>query len=217
LLLCSRQAGKSQTVSAMALHTALCIPGSLILLLSPTERQSGELFTDKLMRLYYAAGKPLRATKETALQLTLANGSRLVALPGKEGTIRGYSGVSLLIIDEASRVPDELYRTVRPMLAVSRGRLVALSTPFGKRGWFFGEWTESTNRWQRFKVTADQCPRFDAGFLDDERRSLGDRWYRQEYQCSFEENVDAVFAQGDIDAAMCEDVPPLFGGRWKPR
>ena len=35
------------------------------------------------------------------------------ALPGREGTIRSYSGVDLLILDEASRVPDDLYRSVR--------------------------------------------------------------------------------------------------------
>jgi hypothetical protein len=47
------------------------------------------------------------------------NGSRIVGLPGSEGTIRGFSAVSLLLVDEASRVPDELYLAVRPMLAVS--------------------------------------------------------------------------------------------------
>jgi hypothetical protein len=45
----------------------------------------------------------------------------------------------MLVIDEASRVDDTLYLAVRPLLAVSGGRLVALSTPFGKRGWFHDE------------------------------------------------------------------------------
>ena len=71
-------------------------------------------------------------------QLKLANGSRILCLPGKEETVRCFSP-SLLIIDEASRVPDDLYRSVRPMLAVSKGRLIALSTYFGQRGWFFGK------------------------------------------------------------------------------
>jgi len=52
-----------------------------------------------------------------------------VSLPGDEGTVRGFSGVSLLVIDEAARVADPLYFAVRPMLAVSQGRLVALDTP----------------------------------------------------------------------------------------
>jgi hypothetical protein len=77
---------------------------------------------------------------ESALQLELENGSRIVSLPGKEGTIRGYPGARLLAIDEAAWVPDDLYLAVRPMLAVSDGRLVALSTPHGTRGWFYEAW-----------------------------------------------------------------------------
>lgn len=74
------------------------------------------------------------------MQLELDSGSRLIALPGKEGTIRGYSGVDLICIDEAARVPDETYQAVRPMIAVSGGRIIALSTPFGTRGWWYREW-----------------------------------------------------------------------------
>src|SRR5262249_2111481 len=133
LLLCCRQAGKSTTAAALALRSAFLTSGALVLLLSPTLRQSGELFRDKVLRLYNALGRPVPTVQESALQMQLANGSRVISLPGDEQTIRGYSGVATLIVDEASRVPDALYYAVRPMLAVSRGRLVALSTPFGKR------------------------------------------------------------------------------------
>jgi hypothetical protein len=44
ILNCSRQSGKSTTTGTLAVHTALYQPGSLILLLSPGQRQSGELF-----------------------------------------------------------------------------------------------------------------------------------------------------------------------------
>jgi hypothetical protein len=209
LLLCSRQAGKSQTAAALALVTALRTPGALVLLLSPTERQSAELFRDKCMRLYDAAGRPVKAGRETALQLDLANGSRIVSLPGKEGTVRGYSGVALLVIDEASRVPDPLYLAVRPMLAVSRGRLLCLSTPAGKRGWFFDEFT-GAHDWHRVRISADQCPRIPADFLEAERLALGPRWFAQEYLCSFEDAVGAVFTSEDIHAALSDDVAPLF-------
>jgi hypothetical protein len=100
---------------------------------------------------------------------------------------------------------------MRPMLAVSRGRLLALSTPFGKRGWFHDAW-HGPGDWERVQVTADQCPRIPANFLAEERRALGERWFRQEYLCSFEDTIDAVFAYADIQAAMSDDVQPLFGG-----
>jgi hypothetical protein len=209
LLLCSRQAGKSTTAAALALKTALLQPGSLTLLLSPTLRQSGELFHDKVMRLFGDLGRPVPPRRETALQLELANGSRILSLPGDEGNVRGFSSVALLVIDEASRVDDGLYVAVRPMLAVSGGRLVCLSTPFGKRGFFFTEWTEGRG-WEKVLVTADQCERISRDFLADEERSLGPRWFRQEYQCSFEDAVDSVFSYADIRAALRPDVVPLF-------
>jgi hypothetical protein len=211
LLLCCRQAGKSTTAAALAMREALLRSGSLVLLLSPTLRQSGELFRDKVLKLYNALGRPVPTVQESALQMCLANGSRIISLPGDEETIRGYSGVRLLIVDEASRVPDGLYYAVRPMLAVSQGTLVCLSTPFGKRGWFHEEWF-GTNAWDRVKITADQCPRIPPEFLAEEQRALGERWYRQEYACSFEDVIDAVFAYSDVMAAMCDDVQPLFGG-----
>ncbi len=105
-------------------------------MLSPGERQSKE-FLRKAVGLYRALDRPVPSDAENKLELELSNGSRIVALPGNEGTIRGYSGVNLLVVDEASRVPDALYVAVRPMLAVSGGRLVALSTPMGTRGWFY--------------------------------------------------------------------------------
>jgi hypothetical protein len=212
-LLCSRQAGKSQSVAAVALKTALLEPGSLVLLLSPTLRQSGELFRDKVLTLYNALGWPVQPLrKPTQLMLELVNGSRIVSLPESEGGIRGFSKVKLLVIDEAARVSGELYRAVRPMLAVSRGRLIALSTPFGKLGWFYDEWS-SDNAWERVKITATQCPRISPAFLAEERRALGPRWYSQEYMCSFEEIIDSVFSHDDVTAACRDELPPLFGSQ----
>jgi hypothetical protein len=207
LLLCSRQVGKSTVAAALALRTALLQPQAPVLLLSPSLRQSGELYR-KVVDLFSRLGRPMGVVAESAQRLELANGARIVSLPGDEKTIRGFSGVAMLIIDEAARVDDALYSAVRPMLATSQGRLVALSTPFGKRGWFHNEW-DSSGDWQKVRVTAEECPRISETFLAEERRALGERWYRQEYQCSFEESIDAVFSYADIQAALA-DVEPLF-------
>src|SRR5207247_2505235 len=111
LLNCARQTGKSTTVAAVALHQLLTVPRSLVLLVAPSERQSHELFR-KVIAAYQALGQPIAAIKSNQSELELATGSRLVALPGREETIRSFSGVDLLILDEASRVPDDLYRSV---------------------------------------------------------------------------------------------------------
>ena len=131
--------------------------------------------------------------------LELTNGSRVIALPAGEETIRGYAGVNLLIIDEAARVEDELYYSVRPMLAVGRGRLVALSTPWGRNGWFYHEWSHST-QWRKIRITARDCPRLTEEILEQERESLVEAWFRHEYLCEFVE----VGAEGFIYADWLE-------------
>src|SRR5215216_2763784 len=140
LLNCCRQSGKSTMTAVIALHRALYRPGSLILCLAPALRQSQELFA-KVLGFYRDLGRPIPAHAERKLSLELENESRIVTLPGTDKTIRGFSGATLLIVDEASRAADELYFAVRPMLAVSQGALMMLTTPYGKRGVFYEEWT----------------------------------------------------------------------------
>ncbi len=209
LLNCSRQSGKSTTVAALALHQLLFHPGSLVLLVAPTERQSQELFR-KVMYGYRKLGQPIASLVSNQLQLELANRSRLVALPGREDTIRSFSGVSLLILDEASRVPDDVYRAVRPMLAVSRGRLLALTTPFGQRGWFYREWI-GTGSWQRVHIPWTQCPRITSDFIDEECRALGQSWVDQEYAGIFTTMEGVVYP--DFERALVDVVPETQGRR----
>jgi hypothetical protein len=207
LLNCSRQSGKSTTVATLALHRLLFFPGSLVLLAAPSERQSQELFR-KVMAGFRALGQPLDAPLANQLQLELTNGSRLVALPGREDTIRSFSGVRLLVLDEASRVPDDVYRAVRPMLAVSQGRLIALSTPFGRRGWFYQEWSGS-GPWRRLHVPWSMCPRITPEFIAQERRSLGDAWVEQEYEGRFTTVEGLVYPE--FESAIVESAPAFEG------
>ena len=95
------------------------------------------------------------------------------------------------------------------MLAVSGGRIVLLSTPFGKRGFFYSEWTDGQD-WQKVKITAEQCPRINAEWLERERQMIGDWWYLQEYFCEFVETNDQVFSYDDIQAALDPTLEPLF-------
>jgi hypothetical protein len=60
------------------------------------------------------------------------------------------------------------------------------------------------------RITAEQCPRIPPALLAEERRALGERWYRQGYKCSFEDTVAAVFAYVDIQAALSNEVQPWF-------
>jgi hypothetical protein len=212
LLCCCRQAGKSTTAAAAAVHEALYRPGSLTLMFAPSQRQSSELLR-KARTLLDAAASSLTFKVDSAHTIELANGSRIVSLPAREDTVRGYSGVALLIIDEAAWVDDELYAAVRPMLAVSRGRLLALSTPNGQRGWFFRAWTGG-NEWHRTKIPASRCSRISAEFLAEERRTMTAAQFASEYECQFTDAIDSVFFYADIWAALDADLAPLYPGGW---
>jgi hypothetical protein len=210
LLNCSRQAGKSTTAAVLGLHEALYRPGSLTILVSPSQRQSSELFR-KVTELRELLPTQPELPEDNKLSMSVRGGGRVLSLPGSEATIRGFSGATLIVEDEASRVPDELYMAIRPMLAVRDGRLILMSTPFGKRGHFWREWSEGSS-WQRVEVPAHKVPRISAAFLDEERSSMGDWWYRQEYGCEFMESTDAVFSHDAVMGALSDDVQPLFGG-----
>jgi hypothetical protein len=210
LLNVTRQGGKSTVAALLGLHEALTRPHALVLAVSPGERQSKLLFRT-LMGSYRALGKPVPAIVENKLSLELANDSEVHALPGQQDTIRGFSAVTMLLVDEAARVSDDLIAAVRPMLAISGGRLVTMSTPFGKRGWWWGAWSEGGDDWERFEIPATQCPRISPAFLAEERRALPPMWFSSEYECQFVEPLDAFFRYEDIAAATSDEVRPLFG------
>jgi hypothetical protein len=203
LLNCSRQAGKSTVAAVLALHRAVYWPASLVLLVSPSLRQSSELFRVALT-LYGRAGLPA-PVEASAQRMELANGSRVVSLPGSEATIRGFSGASLLILDEASRIEDALYHAVTPMLATTGGRLIALSTPFGRRGWWAEAW-HGRGAWSRVRITAEDVPRISPVFLAEQRVSMGEFWFRQEFLCEFMDAASAAFRMTDIEQAQAEEV-----------
>jgi len=216
ILLCTRQFGKSTTAAMVAAHQAVTRPGSMILLVSRSERQSGELFS----KVKAFIGDERKA-KDRAFEWKLTNGSRVIAVPSSEETIRSFSAVDLLIEDEAARVPDAVYKSIRPMLATSRGRLFLLSTPFGQRGHFYDAWSRMKG-WERYEVPASECPRISQEFLDEEREELGETWFAQEYGCQFVSTDSALFSEVEIARAFSEHVPaldevksvvrPLFGG-----
>ncbi|MBI3684322.1 MAG: hypothetical protein HY235_28445 [Acidobacteria bacterium] len=208
ILNCSRQWGKSTITSLKAVHHALTNPASLTLILSPTARQSAE-FLRKASSFLSQLRIPTRGDGHNDISLLLPNQSRIVGLPGVDTTIRGFSSVSLLLIDEAARVPDELYFAVRPMLAASNGHLWLISTPAGRRGFFYQTWTSSDSAWTRISVPATECPRISPHFLEEERGAMTARFFRQEYHCEFLDSDDAVFSSHLLHQALAP-ITPLF-------
>jgi hypothetical protein len=208
LLNCTRQWGKSTVTAAKAVHQAMTVEVSLTLVVSPSARQSGEFLRKAEEFVRRLKIKP-RGDGDNEISLMLPNRSRIVGLPGREATVRGFSAVGLLLVDEASRVSDELYLSLRPMLATSNGTLWLMSTPHGKSGFFWEAWDAGGATWERVRVPASECPRIPKSFLEEERRTMGDLWFRQEYGCEFVDAVSGVFDRDVVERAVREDVAPL--------
>src|SRR5262249_5258332 len=152
--------------------------------ISPSARQSGE-FVRKAARFLEKLDIVPKGDGDNEMSLLLPNRSRIIGLPSNEVTVRGFSAVSLMIIDEAARVSDEMYHAVRPMLAASRGRLWLMSTPHGKHGFFYQTWKDGGRTWNRISVPATACARISRAFLREEKAILGEHDFRQEYMCEF--------------------------------
>ena len=209
LLNCARQSGKSTTTATKALHTGIYRPKSLILLVSPSLRQSQELFR-KVKESYEHMEYRPGLLEDNRLAMVLINGSRIVSLPSDQSTVRGFSGVTMILEDEASQVKDEFYYAILPMLIINNGTFVAMTTPYGKRGHFFNEWINGGDDWKRIEIPATKCPRISPEELERQRRSLGSMFFRQEFNCEFVETTDQVFGYDLIQSAFDEKVKPLF-------
>jgi len=214
LLNCSRQTGKSFVASVLALHHALYEPLSLVVVCAVAQRQAVEMIR-QCRDIYAALGRPVDAASENKLSLELSNGSRILSIPSSEETVRGLSGVRLLILDEAARIPDTFYGAVMPFLAVSNGALALLSTPAGRRGFFFDAY-QHRDEWFYREVPASACSRIQPDFLAEQRRKTGEYFYAQEWECQFNDATTGAFRSADIDRAVRE-YPTWNLSQYEPR
>ena len=200
LLNCTRQWGKSSVSAIAALYRAWFRPGSLVVVTGPSGRQAGE-FVDKVRE--FASRLDIKPRGDGRNKsLVLPNKSRIVGVPSKQTTVRGFSGASMLIFDEAAHARDELYLAMRPVLAASGGDLWCLSTPNGKRGFFWDAWSKGGDAWTRVTAPATACSRISKEFLEEERRTQPDNWFRQEYMGEFVQDCEGLFDMDLVDAAF---------------
>ena len=206
ILNCSRQTGKSTAAALKAVHSACFRPQSTVIVTAPTRQQTRE-FIRKVRNFAFLCGATLRGDKFT---VQLKNGSRIVGIAANEDTVRGFSAVSLLIIDEASRVKDEVYYALLPMLAVSNGSIWLLSTPKGKRGFFHAEWDSPEKEgWVKIRTKGQDCPRISADFLESQKRRMGERRFAQEFECVFIDIAHGVFHPDAVRRAFTDNIKPL--------
>lgn len=198
-----RQSGKSEVISQKAHDLAVDYPGTVIMIVAASQRQSSLLF-EKVSAKIELAG--LCDDKPTMTRIELVNGSRIYCMPtGRTGHfIRGFT-IDFLIADEAAFIPEPVWLAVTPMLAVSMkvrgfGWTILLSTPFGKGGYFFESFTDDNFR--QFHVSSEDCRRIPRSFLAKERRRMTKQQYAQEYLGEFIEEWNQLFPTKLIKGCM---------------
>ncbi|MBC8167116.1 MAG: hypothetical protein H7Y20_14760 [Bryobacteraceae bacterium] len=209
LLNCTRQWGKSTITALKAVHWAYTRAGSNVLMASASGQQAGE-FLEKACDFLADLDIRIKGDGHNRHSVRLPNGSRIIAVSGR-ARVRGLSRIELMLIDEAAEVTDHGYRTLRPMMAtVKGGSIWLMSTPEGKRGFFYETWMNGGPGWTRIQVPATECSRISVEFLEEERLAHGERWFRQEYMCEFVDLVDGLFREEDVTACISGEIPALW-------
>lgn len=209
ILNCTRQWGKSTTAAAKALWMMVSKPGCLVVVASPSKKQSAELVL-RAAEMVAKLGMKVRRDGVFDVSMVLPNGSRLVGLPGREATVRGLSRASLVLIDEASRVSDAMYRALRPMLALEQGSIWLMSTPWATHGFFYEAWARGGEAWERVSVKATECARIPAEWLEEERRDWTEEEFRREFMAEFVRDEGSAF-----DADLVEEALDAELGQWE--
>lgn len=198
----ARQTGATTSAAAIALHCALYHEAVDVVLISRSQKQSGEI----IKKVRHAARRlGIRFEQDSATMLQLVNGSRIVSLPGTPASVRGYSvgHGGVMIIDEAAFVPPETWVAARALIA-SGGRWIVQSTPAGQYGDFFELVQAADPDWLHLSIRADEVPHIPAEYLDAQRKAMTPDAYAQEFEAVFGKVAASLFTLDQIDAMFQE-------------
>ena len=198
-----RQVGKSTVISIKAAEYAVNNKKKTVLVVAAVERQAYHLFEMTLNYLTdnYKSHIKMGKNRPTKSKIQLKNGSVIMCLPtGVSGLgIRGYT-IDLLIADEAAFIPEEVWTAITPMLSVTKGDIILLSTPHGKEGFYYDCFQNEA--YSSFHISSEECGRIDEKFLKREKERMTKVQYAQEYLGEFVDELMQFFSTDLIRSAM---------------
>ena len=228
-ILCTgRQVGKSVVC---ALDGALYLvnnPNKTVLMIAPLERQAYALFQKTLNILVQKYPQMIKKGKDkpTLSRVFLNNGSKLYCLPvGTGGLSIRFLTIDRLYVDEASRIPPDVWTAIQPALLTTGGDSIYLSTPFGKQGEFYRCWINEDDAYKsftRFSASSEQVmkerPLNETWTenirekaiqkLEQAKSRMSNREYSQEYLGRFEDSLMSMFNHELIK--KCMTIPRVF-------
>lgn len=211
----ARQTGKDMASAAEAVFDCLERPGTLWAIVAAGERQALESLRkarDWAETIHFAIEnyEEERASDGsllTAAEVTWQNKSRLIALPARPETVRGYSANLILTEFAFHDNPAEIWRAIYPSISnPMRGgqkRLRIISTPNGPGDKFHNLWTKSD--YAKHKVTIHDAVADGVNInVEELKAGLNDpEGWAQEYECEFIDTGSVLLPYDLI--ATCED------------
>lgn len=203
VLAAGRRFGKTILACVVLFINCLKVKNGLFWYVSPTYKQTKQIAWKILLRLIpreVLSKKP----NETELSFTFKNGTELV-LKGADNpdSLRG-TGLDGLVVDEFASIRNAQsvwQEVLRPALTDKLGWCLFIGTPKGKNAfwelWMKGQRKEDGFESWRFK-TSDN-PFINRSELKEAEAQLNDRYFRQEYEASFEDYVGLIWPEYSDD------------------
>jgi Terminase large subunit, T4likevirus-type, N-terminal len=211
IALTARQVGKTTTAAWAITHHMVFTPSGLSVIACPSQRQSAEAVR-RVREFLIKVGAEFRTDNVYALELK--NGSRVLALPGSDDSIRGLTVDGFIIADEAAQLSNDLIAALSPMRARRpEARFAMLSTAWSRTDPFWTVWAGDDPSWIRLKATAETVTFFSQEFLEQQRRLLGEHNFQREYNGIPGGGEASPFSWELFERATRVHVPVVRAGR----
>ena len=200
ILRSGRQVGKSEVISEKCKDYALKNKNKTVMVIAFVERQALLIFSKILSKIYREDPKMILAgeNKPTKHKICLKNGTEIYCFAaGETGYgIMGYT-IDLLIADEAAFINEEVWNSVIPTLAATKGSVWLLSTPKLKEGFYYDCFEDED--YTNFHESSEDCPHIDPKFLEKMKKRFTKGQYAQMYLGEFVEGAQGLFTKEWIE------------------
>jgi len=201
VLVSGRRFGKT-TLAIRQLAYYARNPDTLCWYVAPSYRQAKQIAWVEIKKILGDLNW-IKKVNEAELTLTLKNGSR-ICLRGADNkdSLRGIGINGLLVLDECSDIDQQAWTEVlRPTLSTHNGHALFCGTPKGLN-WFHdlyqqGQKTTDLN-WKSWQFTTEQGGWVSQEEIDQARKDLDEKTYRQEYQATFETYSGIIYYGFDM-------------------
>lgn len=164
-------------------------PNKIVWYIAPTYRQAKNIVWRNLKNTLVDL-KWTEKVNESELTIYLRNGS-IISLKGADNydSLRGV-GLDGIVMDEFADIDEKAwFETLRPTLSDKQGKALFIGTPKGIGNWAYELYQQCQNdpdNWTSFTFTTIDGGNVPVSEIEQAKRDLDERTFRQEYMATFE-------------------------------